>query len=135
MCTATLQQCKETGVQLDKKQWYEHVPESVETSQEGKETILWNQQIQTDRTISNNNPDIIIRDDEKKTCVLIDVAISGDRNVIKKEAEKIIKYKDLTIEIQRMWNVKTINGNNRGDWDSFKVIQKIREQHTGKTRS
>ena len=39
--------------------------------------------------------------------MLIDVAISGDRNVITKEAEKILKYKDLTIEIQRMWNVKT----------------------------
>jgi hypothetical protein len=39
--------------------------------------------------------------------MLIDVAISGDRNVIKKEAEKILKYKDFTIEIQRMWNVKT----------------------------
>ena len=39
--------------------------------------------------------------------MLIDVAISGDRNVIKKEAEKILKYRDLTIEIQRMWNVKT----------------------------
>ena len=39
--------------------------------------------------------------------MLIDVAISGDRNVIKKEAEKILKYKDLTTEIQHMWNVKT----------------------------
>ena len=39
--------------------------------------------------------------------MLIDVAISGDRNVIKKEAEKILEHKDLTIEIQRMWNVKT----------------------------
>jgi hypothetical protein len=38
--------------------------------------------------------------------MVIDVTISGDRNVIKKEAEKILKYKDLTIEIQRMWNVK-----------------------------
>jgi hypothetical protein len=27
--------------------------------------------------------------------------------MIKKEAEKILKYKDLTIEIMRMWNVKT----------------------------
>ena len=38
--------------------------------------------------------------------MFIDVAISGNRNVIKKEAEKILKYTDLTIEIQRMWNVK-----------------------------
>jgi len=27
--------------------------------------------------------------------------------VIKKETEKILKYKHLTIAIQRMWNVKT----------------------------
>jgi len=27
--------------------------------------------------------------------------------VFKKEEEKILKYKDLTVEIQRMWNVKT----------------------------
>jgi hypothetical protein len=63
--------------------------------------------VQTDRTIPNNKPDIIIRDNEKGTCILIDVAISGDRNVIKKEAEKILKYKDLTMEIKCMWNVKT----------------------------
>jgi len=37
--------------------------------------------------------------------MLIDAAIHGDRNVIKKEAEKILKYKDLLIEIQRMWIV------------------------------
>jgi len=83
------------------------VPKSVETSQEGKVTILWSQHVQTDRTVPNNKPDIKIRDNEKGTCMLINVAISGDRNVIKKESEKILKYKDLTIEIQRMWNVKT----------------------------
>ena len=38
--------------------------------------------------------------------MLTDIAISVDRSVVKKEAEKILKYKDLTIEIQRMWNVK-----------------------------
>ena len=65
------------------------------TSQGGKITILWNQQVQTDRTIPNNKPDIIIRDNEKGTCMLIEVAISGHSNVIKKEAEKILKLKTL----------------------------------------
>ena len=71
--------CKETGVQLDKKYWYEHVPKSVETSQGGKVTLLWNHQVQTDRTIPNSKPDIIIRDNEKGTCMLIDVAIWGEK--------------------------------------------------------
>ena len=39
--------------------------------------------------------------------MLIDVANSGERNVIKMEAETILKYKDFTIEIQRMWKVKS----------------------------
>jgi hypothetical protein len=45
------------------------------------------------------------------------VEISGDRNVIKKEAKKIIKYKDLTIETEQMWKVKIKNDNrnNRGN--------------------
>jgi hypothetical protein len=29
---------------IGQKHWYEHVPKSVETSQAGKVTILWNQQ-------------------------------------------------------------------------------------------
>jgi len=37
----------------------------------------------------------------------MDFVISGDRKMIKKEAEKILKYKVLTIEIQHMWKVKT----------------------------
>jgi hypothetical protein len=45
---------------------------------------------------------MIICDNEKRTCMLIYVAISGDRNVFKKEAEKILKYKNLTIKKQRM---------------------------------
>ena len=65
------------------------MPKSVETGQGGKVTILLNQQVQTDRTIPNNKPDIIIRDNEKGACMLIDVAISGDRNVIKK---KLIRF-------------------------------------------
>jgi hypothetical protein len=35
-----------------------------------------------------------------------DVTIPSDKNVIQKEAENKLKYKNLTIEIQRMWNMK-----------------------------
>jgi len=38
--------------------------------------------------------------------MLTEVAISGTRNTIKKEAEKVLKYEDLVIETQRMWNLK-----------------------------
>jgi hypothetical protein len=35
-----------------------------------------------------NRPDIIIKNKKDKTCLLIDVAIPSDKNVIQKEAEK-----------------------------------------------
>jgi hypothetical protein len=77
---------------------------------------------------------IINRDNEKGTCMLKDIAISGDRNVIKRSREDS--------KIQRPYNRNTVHmeckskgdsSNDRGDWDYFKVIQKIREQHTRKT--
>jgi hypothetical protein len=69
--------------------------------------ILSNQYVPSNRTIPNNKPDIIY-DNEKGRCVSVDVAISEGRNVIKKNAEKILKYnKDITVEIPCMWNVKT----------------------------
>jgi len=39
--------------------------------------------------------------------MLIDIIIPEDRNIIKKEAGKILKYKDLIIGIQYIWNMKT----------------------------
>jgi len=36
-----------------------------------------------------------------------DTRNNNNNNNNSKEAEKILKYKDLSIEIQRMWNVKT----------------------------
>jgi hypothetical protein len=61
------------------------------------------------RNAPTDKLDSIIRDNENGTCKLIglDAAVTGDRNVIKKEAEKILKYEHLTIEIQRMGNVNT----------------------------
>ena len=71
------------------------------------ETILWDYSIITDRKILANRPDIVIHDRKSKTCMLIDVSIPDDKNIALKEAEKISKYKNLEIEINWMWNVKT----------------------------
>jgi hypothetical protein len=54
---------------------------------------------------------------------------------LKKEAENILKYKDLTIEIQRVWNVKAkvipvITGTTGTIWKSFrKYVSNIPGNH------
>ena len=68
--------------------------------------MLWNQEVHTDREVTANRPDIIIKNKKEKTFTLIDVAIPADRNVVQMEAEKKLKYKSLCVEIQRMWKWK-----------------------------
>jgi hypothetical protein len=53
-----------------------------------------------------NGPDIIIENMKDKIRLLMDVAVPSDRNVMQKESEKKLKYKNLSIEIQRMWKMK-----------------------------
>jgi hypothetical protein len=49
---------------------------------------------------------------------------------------KPLNYKDLKIEIQFMWNVKTkmIPVIERGNWNNFKIVNKTSEQHNWKAR-
>ena len=74
--------------------------------EEGDVTVLWNQAVHTDKEVTANRPDIIIKNKKEKTCTLIVVAIPADRNVVQKDAEKKLKYKSLCIEIQQMWSLK-----------------------------
>ena len=85
--------------------WYEHHPAPVT---EGKDTtVLWDFPIHTDRTIQANRPDIIIKDKTNNTCLFIDMSVPSDRNVSAKVFEKLSKYKDLEIEVEKMWHLKT----------------------------
>ena len=84
--------------------WYTHMPKPV--CEEGDVTMLRNQVVHADREVKANRPDMIIKNKKEKICTLIDVAITADRNVVQKEAEKKLKYKSLCIEMQRMWNLK-----------------------------
>uniref|UniRef100_A0A8D8ZI32 Uncharacterized protein n=1 Tax=Cacopsylla melanoneura TaxID=428564 RepID=A0A8D8ZI32_9HEMI len=96
--------CKAFKIEVREK-WYQHTPEPVINTPEV--TIIWDTQVQTDRAIKANKPDIIIKDKKQKKCLLIDVAVPSDYNITQKEAEKSLKYKDLQIETQRLWNMKT----------------------------
>ena len=94
--------------------------------------------MRTDGTIAKNKPEhLIIRNNEKETCELLDVAITGDRNVIKKASEKMLKYKHLTLEIQPMWNVKAkVKPVIKGATGTIsKSVQTVPEQHTGIARN
>ena len=106
-----------------------HMPKPV--YEEGDVTVLWNQAVHTDREITANRPDIIIKNKKEKTCTPIDVAIPADRNVVQKEAEKKLKYKSLCIEIQRMWNLK-FTSNNWSHWNSNEKLKEKLEAVPGK---
>ena len=54
--------------------------------------------LHTDREVTANRPDMIIKNEKEKTCILIDVAIPADRNVTQKEAEKKL---NTTVCVQR----------------------------------
>jgi hypothetical protein len=91
--------CREIWVKFDNEHWDDHAPKSVETSSEGKVTISCNQSVQTDRTVPKDKSDSIIHDNEKGTCRQLHI-FSGDSNVIKKEAAKILTITTLQCEFR-----------------------------------
>jgi hypothetical protein len=103
--------------------------------EEGDVTVLWNQAVHTDREDTANRPDIIIKNKKEKTCTLIDVAISADRNVVQKEAEKKLKYKEF------MYREKTnvepevydYTSNNWSHWNSNEKLKEKFGSYTRKT--
>ena len=96
--------CKEFGIE-EKKRWYEHEPKTV--TENDSVTILWDMPIHTERTIAANRPDIVLKNKKDKTCLLIDMTIPLDTYTSVKTMEKLTKYKDLEIEVERMWGLKT----------------------------
>ena len=54
----------------------------------------------THRDIMANRQDIRLKNKKRKTRTMMGVPIPVDRNVMKKEAEKKLKYKSLYMEMQ-----------------------------------
>ena len=100
--------CKDHDLKITDK-WYQHTPETVIHNKDNNLTKMWDMPVNTDGTaITANRPDITVKDSVNSTCKLIDITVPSDRNIALKEIEKKSKYKDLELEIQRMWHMKTI---------------------------
>ena len=110
--------CKEFGIEV-KDRWYEHEPTTV--TEKNNITILWDMPIHTDRTIAANRPIIVLKNKKDKTCLLIDMTVPLDANTSVKTTEKLNKYKDLEIEVERMWGAQ--NNNSPGGYRSPRYHQ------------
>ena len=96
--------CKYYNVEVPFR-WYEH---KTSTVVEGKDVvILWDMPIHTDKEVTANRPDIVIKDRKENKCIFIDMSVPSERNVASKETEKLSKYKDLETEVTKMWQMKT----------------------------
>ena len=76
--------------------WYMHKPKSVLKNETHK--LLWDFEIQTDHLISARRTDILIVNKKKRTCRIVEFAVSSDYRVKLKESKKRDKYLDLAKE-------------------------------------
>ena len=56
--------------------------------------------------MEHRRPDIVVIGKEKRECKIINKAVPGDQNIKVKELEKITKYKDLRLQVQKLWDFK-----------------------------
>ena len=96
---------KDRGIKVPTN-WIAHKPK--ETVIKGNVTITWDMSIITDKKVMCNRPDILIHDSQARTCLIIDVAIPVCTNIVRKVAEKLTKYRELEIELQKCWNLKEV---------------------------
>ena len=97
--------CKHYEVQHAER-WCKHQSEAV--TETDNVAIFWDYRIQTEIKIKAIKSDITVKGKREKNCELIDFKIAADKNVSVAEFEKSFKYKDLKIEEEKIWNMKTV---------------------------
>ena len=75
-----------------------HSHTHTQTPKHDDATTLWNQGVHTDREVTANWPDIIIKNKQEMAYILIDVAIPVNRNDMQKETEEKPRYKSIGIQ-------------------------------------
>ena len=81
---------------------------SLSCTGERASQILWNLPVQKDHTIRHNKPDILLVEKHERHAIIIDIAGPSDYNIIRKRAEKIRNYQDLSYKLKQIGQVDKI---------------------------
>jgi hypothetical protein len=103
--------------------------------EEGDVTVLWNQAVHTDRDVTGNRPDIIIKNKKDKTCKLMAMAIPAARNVCAKGSGKAVEIQECmfrgTTNVEpEMYDYTNNNGSH---WNSNEKLKEKFGRCTRKT--
>jgi len=81
-----------------------HIPKPV--CEDGDVTVLWNQAVHTDREVTANRPDIIIKKKKRENTHADRCGNTRRQKCCAKGSGKEVKIQEFCREIQRMWNLK-----------------------------
>ncbi|KAI5715211.1 hypothetical protein M8J77_020002 [Diaphorina citri] len=70
--------------------------------------MLWDRQIITDKTIDHNKPDIVLQNKSTDETFLIEIGVPLSHNLSRVYMEKSRKYKNVEIELKRIWKQKKV---------------------------
>ena len=68
--------------------------------------MKWDFDIHADHLISVRRPDLIIINQKKRICKIVNFAVPADLRTKLKECEKKNKYLDLARELKKLWNMR-----------------------------
>ena len=122
--------CKALSIETTDK-WYTHMPKPVYG--EGDVTVLWNQAVRTDREVTGNRSDIIIKSKKRENMQTDRCGNTGRQKCCKKGSGKKVKiqefmYRDTTNVEPEIYDYTS---NNWSHWNSNK---KLKEQFGSCTR-
>ena len=95
------------------KKWHMHNPAPVLKKDTHK--ILWDFDIKTEQLTLARRPDLIVINNKKKTCKIVDFAVQADHRIKLKECENRDEYLDLVRELKKNMEHE---GDNYTNWDS-----------------
>ena len=93
--------CRKYGMKCGER-WYEETPDRVRQSQCGNYEVWWDRAVETAKKVVHNKPDIVFINKKDKKWTIADFSVPHDRNIIKKEEEKISNYSPLAYEIRKL---------------------------------